>query len=102
MESLLKERDKWKKGMKMLCAKCKAEKARGNFEEVEVDRNDCCGRRIFENEPDFLEQKSCLEEVQRVLFSTPLYYITHNQHNKNSCARGGAIRACLFPGFIAS
>ena len=68
MTSLLKERgipvvlpngDK----MKKVCELYKLECSRGYVGEADKNRTGCCARRVFEREPDFLEQKNMLEEV---------------------------------------
>ena len=71
MQSLLTERGKMRKELKMVCDACTKEKSRGFKGEVDGARNACCARRIFETEPDFLEQKSCLEEVGHTHTITP-------------------------------
>ncbi len=52
MQHVLQERGLWRSGLLM---KCK--------EQCASDSTDCCARRILENQPDFLEQKSLVQEL---------------------------------------
>lgn len=54
MEQILKERGLWRSGLKAQCTT--------RFADCE-DRTNCCCRRILYNQPDFVNQKSSLEEL---------------------------------------
>ena len=48
----------------MDCQACQAERARGSHDkDVDRSRRNCCLRRMLEYEPDFLEQRTVLEEI---------------------------------------
>jgi hypothetical protein len=88
MDSLLTERGKNKKGLAMVCKMCTLERSRGFKGKIDTDRKACCGRRIFETEPDFLGQRTCLEEVS----SSPNYSAqAHHMTQKHSqlCIKRG-------------
>ncbi|CAG8653158.1 9157_t:CDS:1, partial [Paraglomus occultum] len=56
MKQVLIERGLWKDGLSADCNLCK--------DKVDdINRTDCCARRIVSLQPDFLSQKSALEEV---------------------------------------
>ena len=51
---VLEERGLWVPGLVKICKKCK---------EKNYGQADCCASRILSSEPDFMEQKSLLEEI---------------------------------------
>jgi transposase len=55
-KAVLQERGLWQPG---LLTKCKKDKATG----IKCTSKDCCAHRILENQPDFLEQKSLVQET---------------------------------------
>src|SRR5438132_11580581 len=56
MKQVLSERGLWKDGLSAECKLCK--------DKVDdINRTDCCARGIVALQPDFLSQKSALEEV---------------------------------------
>ena len=58
------------------CKKCKAEKKRGNAERYSAcERKRCCLRKILSLQPDFLAQKTQLEEV--TYSSTDFQFLGH-------------------------
>src|SRR2546421_9985020 len=56
MKQILIERELWRNGLSADCKLCK-DKIH------DITRTDCCARRIISLQPDFLAQKSALEEV---------------------------------------
>jgi hypothetical protein len=52
MKQILMERDLWRQGLLMVCK----EKCLG-------ESTNCCAQRILEHQPDFLMQKSLVQEV---------------------------------------
>ena len=56
MKQVLTERGLWKNGLNADCPLCKSKVN-------DITRIDCCARRIISLQPDFLAQKSALEEV---------------------------------------
>jgi hypothetical protein len=52
MQQVLKERGLFRKGLAMKCT-----------ESCDNDATDCCARRILDNQPDFREQKSLVQET---------------------------------------
>ena len=69
METILLERGRIKKNHGLVgdCLACKKDKERGNEDRYKLaflERNKCCMRKILSLEPDFLAQKTRLEEVR--------------------------------------
>ena len=59
IKQVLKERNLWPdKSIRLMCEQCS-----GKQEDVDLERSDCCARRIMSLQPDFREQKSILEEA---------------------------------------
>src|SRR5437764_15414554 len=56
MKQVLVERGLWNDGLSADCKLCKDKV-------YDINRTDCCARRIVSLQPDFLSQKSALEEV---------------------------------------
>ena len=64
METVLKERKLWRNGLQADCKKCKQERSRGHrLKRRDLKRRSCCARRILQAQPDFVEQKSSIEEL---------------------------------------
>lgn len=66
METILKERGLLKPNNKLPgdCKQCKKEKERGDEDRYKIcHRTDCCMRKIISLQPDFVAQKTRLEEV---------------------------------------
>src|SRR5688500_17687549 len=57
MKQVLIERSLWKDNLLADCQLCK-----GKTKIIDVNRVDCCARRILSLQPDFLAQKSQLQE----------------------------------------
>jgi len=53
IKQVLNERGLWKAGLRLECKKPKCS----------IDATDCCARRLLSQQPDFLEQKSSVQEV---------------------------------------
>ena len=64
MQSLAQERGIDVKGLGRSCVKCTQERSRGFTGEADLERNNCCLRRVFENQPDFMAQKNQIQEVR--------------------------------------
>jgi hypothetical protein len=67
-ETVLKERGRWPNGSAKfvgVCKLCKKEKTRGYTDNVDLSRRKCCATRIIVAEPDFVEQRSQIEELIR-------------------------------------
>lgn len=59
IKQVLKERNLWPdKSIRLMCEQCS-----GKQEDVDLERSDCCAKRIISLQPDFREQKSILEEA---------------------------------------
>jgi len=58
MKEVLKDRGLWIHGLPKTCSRCRAD-------DKHLDRVDCCAERILELQPDFVAQRSMLEEIAR-------------------------------------
>ena len=66
METILRERGLLKPNLKLPgdCKQCKKEKQRGDEDRYKIcNRTNCCMRKIISLQPDFVAQKTRLEEV---------------------------------------
>ena len=54
IKQVLDERGLWRQGLRLDCKKTRI---------CSIDSNDCCARQLLSQQPDFLEQKSSVQEV---------------------------------------
>ena len=62
-KTILLERGLWVRGLTDECSTCVNEKSRGFTGEPDPTRSSCCATRILKFQPDFMEQKSRLQEL---------------------------------------
>jgi hypothetical protein len=76
-ETVLKERGRWPNGSAKflgVCKLCKKEKTRGYTGNVDLTRRKCSATRMIAAEPDFVEQRSQIEELIRKRGHSCLFY----------------------------